>query len=307
MVHSLSLRSQERFGAGYRPGMPPRSDRAQNLIDSLRHAGAASASSLPRGDGQDHVRPTPHLFTLPAGLRDARLRVKPSAVWGAALVVVVVVIVLGLRVAWAERSAQPELVAPADGAVATDSFSTARAAPAAHAAGAVRPSGADVGSPPAAPEDSDSVVHVIGAVSEPGVVTVAPGRRVRDVVEAAGGATDQAELSRVNLARVVADGERIWVPLIGADPPPEVATPAETAEPAGMTEVTTGTSDQVDINTADESRLQDLPGIGPVTAAAIVQWRGQHGSFTTIDELLEVSGIGPRTLENVRSRARVAP
>lgn len=287
--------------------MPPRSDRAQDLIDSLRRAGGASASSLPQGDGPDQAKPTPRLFTLPAGLRDARLRVKPSAVWGAAVVVAVVLIVLGLRVAWAERSAQPEFVAPADGAVATDSSSSPLASPAAHAASAVTSNGAGVGSAPAATAGTGSVVHVIGAVSEPGVVTVAPGRRVSDVVEAAGGATDQAELSRVNLARVVADGERIWVPLIGADPPPDVATPAATTEPAGMAEVTTGVSDQVDINTADESRLQDLPGIGPVTAAAIVQWRGQHGSFTTIDELLEVSGIGPRTLENVRLMVRVAP
>ncbi|MGB3684497.1 MAG: helix-hairpin-helix domain-containing protein [Ornithinimicrobium sp.] len=287
--------------------MPPRSDRAQDLIDSLRQAGASSAPGSAPGEGDDRAKPPPRLFTLPAGLRGARLWVKPSAVRGAALVVLVVLIVLGVRVAWAERTTQPELVAPADVTAATAAPGTEQGSPAASAQSAVRPGGAVPGSSGTAAPEVSSVVHVIGAVSEPGVVTVAPGARVGDVVEAAGGATDQAELSRVNLARVVSDGERIWVPLIGADPPPDLAAPPAATEPAGMGEGASAASDHVDINAADESRLQDLPGIGPVTAAAMIEWRDQHGSFTTVEELLEVSGIGPRTLENLRPMVQVGP
>ncbi|CAN5570604.1 hypothetical protein BH23ACT6_BH23ACT6_07880 [soil metagenome] len=275
--------------------MPPSPDRAQDLIESLRAAGSS-----------DDGRSAPRLLTLPAGLRDARLRVKASAVWGAALLVVLVLVVLGVRVAWAERVAQPELVRPADGA-ATSANPLADDSPPSGAEDPAAPTqnaSATGTTPPAA----ETLVHVIGAVREPGVVSVPAGARVSDAVQAAGGVSDEAELSRLNLARVVLDGERIWVPVTGADPPSEVSNPGSTPASAGPSDPGAASSPGlVDINTADTTGLEALPGVGPVTAAAILAWRDEHGAFSTVEELLEVSGIGPRTLENVRDMVVVGP
>lgn len=245
---------------------------------------------------------------MPSGLRGARLTARASAVWGGAVLVLLVLVVFGVRVAWAERSAQPELVARADVAsvtadTASGSSSGLSADPVAQATAP-----AAAGAEPAAVPAPDALVHVIGAVDEPGVVTVPAGSRVRDVVVAAGGATGKAELHRVNLARVVVDGERIWVPVLGDDPPEDLALPAAPS-PEGTPDSGRGAAPAgpVDINTADEAALQELPGVGPVTAAAIAEWRAQHGQFTTVEELLEVSGIGPRTLETLRPLVQVRP
>ncbi|KAA3635337.1 MAG: helix-hairpin-helix domain-containing protein [Armatimonadetes bacterium] len=126
-------------------------------------------------------------------------------------------------------------------------------------------------------------VHVSGPVVVPGVVAVPEGSRVADVVAAAGGATRDADLGRLNLAAPVRDGEQVVVPAV-----------ADTA--SGGTPPT-----RFDINTADEAAFQALPGIGPVIAERIVTYRDEHGPFETLESLLDVPGIGESKLDAIRT------
>lgn len=129
------------------------------------------------------------------------------------------------------------------------------------------------------------VVHVVGAVGAPGVVRLPSGARVVDALAAAGGATGDADLARLNLARVLVDGEQVVVPRPGDPSPARGATPA-----AG------GTGVGVDLNTASPAELDQLPGVGPVLAQRIIDRR----PFASVDELDEVSGVGPTLLERLR-------
>ena len=161
---------------------------------------------------------------------------------------------------------------------------------------------------------TELVVHVSGAVTSPGVVRLPPGARVDDALRAAGGATGDAELAAVNLARPVVDGEQIHVPVPGEEPPAVAApAPAEEGAPAGDA---TGAGDGaaggggadgglIDLNTASVAELDELPGVGPAIAQRIVDHREQNGPFESVDQLEEVSGIGPATLEKMRDRATV--
>jgi competence protein ComEA len=133
------------------------------------------------------------------------------------------------------------------------------------------------------------VVDVAGRVRRPGIVTLPLGARVADALDAAGGTRGEVDLTTLNLARVLVDGEQLLVGTEAAVPPvtaPESIPGAPTA--------------LVNLNTATETDLDTLPGIGPVTAQAILDWRTEHGGFTAVDELLEVSGIGEVTLEELR-------
>jgi len=132
---------------------------------------------------------------------------------------------------------------------------------------------------------AEVVVHVVGQVRRPGVVHLPPGSRVTDALDAVGGATPEADLAAVNLARVLADGEQVVVPGPHA------------AEASGP--------DELDLNSADAAALDALPGIGPVLAARIVAWRTEHGRFSSVEELAEVSGIGPALLDGLRDLVRV--
>lgn len=140
------------------------------------------------------------------------------------------------------------------------------------------------------------LVHVAGAVAAPGVHELAPGARVVDAIEAAGGLGPDADGGRVNLAAPVADGERVYVPAIGETAPPVVAGAGRASGTSGE-DVGIG---PVNLNTADESELDALPGVGPATAAAIVDHRDRIGGFTSVDELLDVRGIGEAKLEQIR-------
>ncbi len=143
-----------------------------------------------------------------------------------------------------------------------------------------------------APSPAPSLlVHVAGDVRKPGVVRLPAGARVQDALEAAGGLRRGAALGLTNLARVVADGERIEV---GG---PEAATAADGAPGAPGA--------PLDLNIATADQLDGLPGVGPVTAAKILAWRSEHGRFTVVDELAEVPGIGPKTLAELRPLVRV--
>lgn len=146
------------------------------------------------------------------------------------------------------------------------------------------------------------LVHVAGAVAIPGVHELELGARVVDAIAAAGGLRSDADGARLNLAAPVADGERVYVPVAGEEPPPVVG-PAGAA-PAGGAGASGG-SGTVDLNTADEAALDALPGIGPSTAAAIVEHRAKIGRFRSVDELLDVRGIGEAKLEQLRSLVTV--
>jgi competence protein ComEA len=134
------------------------------------------------------------------------------------------------------------------------------------------------------PVESEVVLaHAAGAVHHPGLYELAPGDRVADLLEAAGGTTRRADLDRVNLAAPVADGSQIVVPRVGE----VVVSDAPAADqPAGP----------VDLNTADATLLETLPGIGPATSAAILEYRDANGPFASVDALIDVPGIGEAKL-----------
>jgi len=148
---------------------------------------------------------------------------------------------------------------------------------------------------------------VVGAVRDPGVVELAPGSRVTDAVEAAGGVTRRAAVASINLARPVLDGEQVVV-LRRGDPGSLVA-PAPSvgaASPGGAVPGGSGpVVGPVDLNSATLEQLDNLPGIGPVLAQRILDWRTTNGRFSTVEELGEVSGIGEATLGDLRPLVRV--
>jgi competence protein ComEA len=138
------------------------------------------------------------------------------------------------------------------------------------------------------------VVHVAGAVQRPGVLRLDPGARVVDAVDAAGGLAPNADGARLNLAAPVADGDRVYVPAVGEEPPPVV--PGGPSGGSGGDEP----SGPLDLNGASLEDLDALPGIGPATAAAILEHRDRIGGFTSVDQLLDVRGIGEAKLEQLR-------
>lgn len=160
------------------------------------------------------------------------------------------------------------------------------------------------------------MLYVVGAVEHAGVVRVAADARVTDALTAAGGAAADADLSRLNLARPVVDGERLYVPRIG-----EVEVPAE-LPPGGGAGAGAGAGGSgsgadgagggagaaaqvVDLNTADATALETLPGIGPALAERILAWRDEHGGFRSVEDLLEVSGIGEGRFAELQDRVTV--
>lgn len=163
---------------------------------------------------------------------------------------------------------------------------------------------ATVSAPPPAPPQAAGgpvVVSIVGLVAQPGLVTLAPGARVADAVSAAGGPLRGADTLGLNLARRVADGEQIVVGI--ATPAGRPAVLGSSAGPAAgpvTPDSRPAPGGPVDLNTATVEQLDALPGVGPVTAAAIVAWRQANGRFASIDQLGEVDGIGPARLEKLR-------
>jgi competence protein ComEA len=174
-------------------------------------------------------------------------------------------------------------------------------------------SGGPEGSAPADPADpaaagatgttepgdvSEVVVHVAGAVGAPGVHRLATGARVVDAVDAAGGALTEADLSRLNLAAPLEDGQQVYVPRVGEVPP--VVAGAADGSPTGGEQPGEVDGGPVDVNTATAGELEALPGVGPSIAQAIVAYREEHGRFSSVDQLIEVRGIGDARLEQLR-------
>lgn len=173
-------------------------------------------------------------------------------------------------------------------------------------------SAAATGAVPAAPPtpaDAELVVSVVGLVQRSGLVRLPAGARIADAITAAGGATTGADLNGLNLAQRLLDGDQVLVgsaPIAG-EPPLGSTTlgPRPSTEPAPTSGAPATRATRVNLNTATESDLDSLPGVGPVTARAILAWRTTNGRFTAIDQLSEVEGIGPARLTRLRDLVMV--
>ena len=207
-----------------------------------------------------------------------RVRLTPAQL---TMVALVVAVGLALAAWWAIRSGSTGEPVPAatPGGSAVAGLET----PAPTSATSSAPTGdAAIGAPA-----TTVVVDVVGAVREPGIVVLATGSRVIDAIEAAGGAKRSVDLGTLNQARLLVDGEQI---VVGVPMAPGVAA---SAAPSATT------STLVNINTATQEQLEELPGVGPVTALAIIDWRTSNGGFTSVEELLAVDGIGDATLADL--------
>ena len=290
------------------PGRGSASDEPAPDLARRRLAALAAELAAARGEApQEPPADSPAVVTPPSG-RHARRPVTPvrrGLGWladrlppvlqerphfGAAQVGLVCVLVsVGLLAgAWflvraGGAGADGELAPPRAVATVSPTPSATGATPAEPASSAA---GTAVGSTPS--EGDQIVVDVVGKVRRPGIVVLPAGARVVDAVRAAGGIRRGVDRTQVNLARLLTDGEQVVVG-VGAAPP--VGGSTSTTAP--------GAGGLVNLNTADQATLETLPGVGPVTAAAILEWRAEHGAFTAVEELLEVSGIGDATLAEI--------
>lgn len=222
-----------------------------------------------------------------------RVRLTPAH-----LAVVAVVVALGVGIAaWLAVRSQAEPVPVAPLAPVAEPLADVPAvdgSAAAAGSGAVSTGASGVGSATsggaAGSTTEDLTVDVAGKVRSPGIAVLPPGSRVVDALEAAGGARRGVDLTSLNLARPLVDGEQI---LVGVTAPAGV--PATVGDPGS----TPTAGALVNLNTADPPTLETLPGVGPVTAGAIITWRDQHGGFSAVEELLEVDGIGDATLAQI--------
>jgi competence protein ComEA len=234
-------------------------------------------------DGSTHTRVRPGREPAPEVLSAAvpvpgRHAARGRLTLGAAQLAVVAILVLAALAGtawWVLGGRSPEVVAPAEPQPAADLLSVSNGP---------SPSGSPSGG------GGSVTVDVAGKVRRPGIAVLDAGSRVVDALEAAGGARDGVDLTGLNLARVLVDGEQILVGL---------------AEPTGVAATVTGGTSPVatlvNLNTADQVALESLPDVGPVTAQSILTWRSEHGAFTAVDQLLDVDGIGEVTL------AKLAP
>ncbi len=142
------------------------------------------------------------------------------------------------------------------------------------------------------------IVHITGEIKNQGIVEIEEGARIADIIEEAGGVTEDADLSKVNLAYQVEDGQKIYIPNKNDDEDIEYIT-----EDAGGEEIISGEdskSEKVNINTATQTELETLSGIGPSTALNIIEYREENGKFETIEDIKNVPGIGDAKFENIK-------
>ncbi len=156
-----------------------------------------------------------------------------------------------------------------------------------------------------APTKAPVAVHVVGAVPRPGLYEFAEGARVQDAIDAAGGLLTSANVDAVNLAALLVDGEQLTIPYNAGEEPAAGANTASGPDlPSSDTNETDSSGsenfDLININTASLEELDSLPGIGPTTAQRIIDYRDTNGPFTTIDEIMDVSGVGPSTFDEIK-------
>lgn len=238
---------------------------------------------VPEPDWLDGPRATRWREHLPERFASARLALSRRAVASLALVGLAAVVLAGYAV-WRERPV----------------VSQAAPVPAVRMA-------AETSEQPE-PKENDStpgelVVSVVGMVHRGGLVRLPQGARVADALDAAGGAVAGADLHGLNLAQRVADGDQILVGAADPAAPPRASgTAGSGAAPAPGGTSATAPTGRVNLNTATEAELDALPGVGPVTARAIVAWRAGNGPFTDIEQLGDVEGIGPARLAKLRAQ-----
>ncbi len=162
------------------------------------------------------------------------------------------------------------------------------------------PSSGETPAPTPGAEGDAVTVHVAGQVAQPGLIRLPAGSRVDDALHAAGGALPGVDLSDLNLARLLSDGEQVAVGIEGAAD----AQPGRGAADGGAAAAGSG-GGLVDLNHATLEELDTLPGVGPVLAQRILDWRSANGQFTTVDELQEVSGIGPKVFATLVPKVHV--
>jgi competence protein ComEA len=216
---------------------------------------------------------------------------------------VVLVVLLGWRVLRADGEASPAPVPRGGGGAATTA-----------GGGSAGPS---VSVAPA--RDGSATVHVVGAVRRPGVYRLALGQRVQDAIRRAGGVRDSADLQAINLAAKIADGQQVVVPRRaavggggagaggggGAGGASGAAAGSAAGGAGGAGPGGAAPSGPVNLNSATLEQLDTLDGVGPATAQKILEYRTQHGGFASVDDLAQISGIGPKKLESLKAQVTV--
>jgi competence protein ComEA len=251
------------------------------------HTRVAEAPALEVVAEPDPLPPAVPMPGRHAARRPLSLSLLPDSLRGRAalgpahLAVVAVLVALGVAVTawWVVRAEPGQPTAPA-ATVGTP------------ADGLVSMAGPEASAPGVTPIAGGEriTVDVAGKVRRPGIAVLDAGSRVVDAIQAAGGARGGVDLSSLNLARVLVDGEQILVGVPAAAAPPGVVPAPGAPSPTGPL---------VNLNLAGQVELEALPEVGPVTAQAILAWRDEHGGFTDVGELLEVDGIGDATLAQI--------
>lgn len=273
---------------------------AQLSAQSASEPARQASVGVRAGRHRRPLPPGPRFLTIPASLRGARLSGPRAAAAGLLFVVLVAAVGFGVRVAWAKAASTPQVVAPSESGSALGG----RASTATGFASSSTASGG--GGPPA----GSVTVHVVGQVARPGVFTMPAGSRVSDAVAKAG-VRKGANLAAINLARPLVDGEQIYVPKPGEvvaggagggggdTGPGSGGAPGPAGGGAG------GGAGPVNLNSATAAQLEELPGVGPVLAQRIIDWRTEHGRFASVDELGEVSGIGEKIFATLQPKVTV--
>lgn len=223
---------------------------------------------------------------VPEPLRDSRI--DPGRRGALILTVIAAVAALAAAIGvWRDR--------PEPRPITTAAMSRAADSPANSGTAGPTPAGLvpKLASLPSSPStaSTDIVVSVTGMVARPGLVRLKPGARVADAITAAGGTTSGADVTGMNLAAKLTDGQSVVVTPSGSDP--SMSSDGAAAGTAAGSTTTTGQTAPIDLNSADATALDALPGVGPVTAANIVGWRDKNGRFTSVEQLQEIPGIGP--------------
>jgi len=256
-------------GAGARSVGPDGSDE----VDPFAGSNPRPVRGSSRGSGRSG-RSEP---VLARGARLARWRIDPER--GGAVAVMGAVLVAVIAVGWQALAGRPHAEAVTNSTTSAAVWSTSARTGSSGSVGSAGGFSISAAAPTAA---TKVIVDVVGRVHRPGLVTLPPGARVADAVRAAGGALAGTNLSSINLARVCVDGEQIAIGVPGAVAVPGATAAAGVAPPGALVNLNTATSDQLDA----------LPGVGPVMAQRIIQYRTDHGPFRSVDQLHQVSGIG---------------
>lgn len=150
-------------------------------------------------------------------------------------------------------------------------------------------------------EQEEIILHIVGAVKNPGIVKIKEGSRIFDVIEAAGGVLEDADTSKINLAYIVEDGQKIFVPSMSDEITEEIEYVTRESGDNIIIDNNEGENVMVNINKATQTELETLPGIGPAMALKIIEYREQNGNFENIEDVKNVKGIGDAKFENIKN------